>query len=313
MLRDINEWRVIQENLGGTTLGLSNRHKIGGVVGSNFQDDDLEDNDGLEDEDDLEDNDDEFGDDELDSGEEFDDEQPDEDEFSQKNANPDKKFPPEDPEEMSNDYLNDIDPNLLGDDMGDGEDMNTPEKDMGIKRGTDTPEKDMGTEGDMDNPEGDMQEMPCPECNPEGLEQEGDPQCPSCQGLGFVMPEESMDGEDNLGEEPEGEFDNMPTPPSKGMTNRQPRYESTDFITNLANQARGNHYKKYSSGFQEDFLITPTPEEPKPGEVGFAPQGSLNSVGGGYTMKDFEDIPVLESKYPTLNQYKAKKKKKKSR
>lgn len=291
MLYNINEWRLIRESLGSKNLGLSNRHKIGGVIGSKFGNDEVED-DNLED-DNYED---EFGDDEFDSEEDeegFDsDEDTDDSEFNSEeeggeengfsDKHPGKKFPPETSDKMlgksvdnDDNSLDNIDPNLLGDEFG----------------------------GDEDNqdavPPEESQEMPCPECNPEGENQEGDPQCQSCQGLGFVMEDPSMTEEN-----PDEDMMNSEQPFEK-----TPHFESNDFIKSLTNQAKGNYNKKNSSGFSEDFLITPQEKDPKPGEVGFAPQGSLNSVGSGYTMDDLKDIPVIESrKYPTLKQYKKSKK-----
>jgi hypothetical protein len=61
---------------------------------------------------------------------------------------------------------------------------------------------------------------------------------------------------------------------------------------------------------KEDALIAPPVTEPKPGEVGFAPQGSLNGIGGGYSMSDFADIPILgeSTKYPSFTNWLSKKK-----
>jgi hypothetical protein len=74
--------------------------------------------------------------------------------------------------------------------------------------------------------------------------------------------------------------------------------EGNDFLNSLAAAAKGDVHQKWSAtGLQrEDALLPPhaeEPEEPKAGDVGFAPQGRVGSIGGGYTMDDFQDLPTL--------------------
>jgi hypothetical protein len=91
-----------------------------------------------------------------------------------------------------------------------------------------------------------------------------------------------------------------------------------DFLKSLTSGAqRGGRGR---SGYSEDALFAfagPGEEyaqgEPQAGTIGFAPQGRVGSIGGGYTQQDVQDIPVMEShRYPTLAQYAAMKARKKS-
>lgn len=90
--------------------------------------------------------------------------------------------------------------------------------------------------------------------------------------------------------------------------------EGDDFfdslIRNSARQTRG------VSGISEDALFdlaapdaAYAQDDPKAGDYGFAPQGRVGSVGGGYTKQDFADLPVLgESvRFPTLTEYAVRK------
>jgi hypothetical protein len=97
--------------------------------------------------------------------------------------------------------------------------------------------------------------------------------------------------------------------------------EQSDFLNSLCSQAKGQ--RGGSSGISEDALFNlagPDAEyakgEPKPGDIGFAPSGRVGSPlgGGGYTMSDFSDLPVLgeSHRYPTLTQYAVMKARKKA-
>ena len=94
-----------------------------------------------------------------------------------------------------------------------------------------------------------------------------------------------------------------------------------DFLANLSRNARGEVRKKFESGISaqyEDALFSPIdPEslevgvrpEPDAGDFGFAPQGRVGAIGGGYTQADVSDIPTMEGrKYMSLDQYISKKK-----
>ena len=64
---------------------------------------------------------------------------------------------------------------------------------------------------------------------------------------------------------------------------------------------------------REDALFTsvePSDSDDTPGSVGFAPQGRIGSIGGGYTKDDFSDIPVLgeSNRFPTLTEWQAMRK-----
>lgn len=90
-----------------------------------------------------------------------------------------------------------------------------------------------------------------------------------------------------------------------------------DFLANLMQSALDGLPKKGKSGLSEDALFqVVSPEEmaapdPQVGGVGFAPQGRVGEIGGGYTQDDISDIPVLgegkKGRYITLDQYIAKK------
>lgn len=232
---------------------------------------------------------------------------------------------PADPgEEGMDDVLAGIDPELAGlggDDMGAAPGGEELEPGAGDEMG---PMGDMGMGGE----EG-AADTPCPECNPEGEMEEGDgdPECEFCGGQGFVtadqaeMPEDpgAVDAE-IVDEDPGSEMMDlmarmqaycqkyMPQfsgkfsrkymdkdgggPPwlKKGKEkiekghkcdktcNKHCCKENTDFLSSLAGQAKGN-LRQY--------------RDPKPGQPGFAPQGRVGAVGGGYTQTDINSIPVL--------------------
>jgi len=90
--------------------------------------------------------------------------------------------------------------------------------------------------------------------------------------------------------------------------------EGDDFLNSLCKNA--SRQQKGSGGVNEDALFQladPNAEyaqnDPQAGQYGFAPQGRVGSIGGGYTKDDFADIPVLgESvRFPTLSEYAARK------
>jgi hypothetical protein len=88
--------------------------------------------------------------------------------------------------------------------------------------------------------------------------------------------------------------------------------ESDEFLNSLAKQTQRNGKKPLS----EDSLfakVEPKNEEDDvPGDIGFAPQGRIGSIGGGYTKADFADIPVLgeSNRFPTLTEWAANRSKK---
>jgi hypothetical protein len=90
--------------------------------------------------------------------------------------------------------------------------------------------------------------------------------------------------------------------------------EGSDFLNSLANAAKGEIHQKFSAtGLKKEDALLPPAEaqqdnEPQAGDVGFAPQGRVGSIGGGYTMDDFQDLPTLgeSRKYNTWEGYKKK-------
>ena len=90
-----------------------------------------------------------------------------------------------------------------------------------------------------------------------------------------------------------------------------------DFLANLMRSTVEGLPQGGKSGLSEDALFQvvdqddgfPQAVKPEVGEVGFAPQGRVGGIGGGYTQDDISDIPTLGEgrKYITLDQYIAKK------
>lgn len=193
------------------------------------------------------------------------------------------------------DFLNDIDPNLLGDEGGE--------------------EAPMGDAPPMDGEAPMGGEMPCPDCNPEGAEDIGEEGCATCGGEGFVADEAPMD---DAGEAPVAdEKDMMPSFMGKDCSymSKDDCCSENDFLASLRNGAKNSLAVKHKDGLHEDALFTLIDpkdvfEEPKPGDVGFATASRVGSIGGGYTQDDISDIPVQESAkkkgYMTLNEYAAK-------
>jgi len=348
------------------SLGLSRPNTVGGLVGAhNFQEGPVDlDDDEDEDEDDYE----EIEDEEGEEGEEEE-----TDLLGDTPEGPEKGFPPDDSESMDglptpdeemldgedmeggdemDDVLAGIDPDLagLGDDMAGpmGPDGAAMGPEMGDEMGA------MGDEmGAMGQPDIAAADMPCPECNPDGEMEEGDPECEFCGGQGFVtddqaeMPEDpdAVDAE-IVDEDPDSEMmdlmarmqdycnkympqysrkfmdkDESKDEPKKGVCKgcgrpmpkchcrKQCCKENSDFLSTLVSQAKGDVRRKYQSGLKkEDALLQPVESDPQPGQPGFAPQGRVGSIGGGYTQDDIADIPVLGESYSTWKQFLSKKK-----
>jgi len=73
--------------------------------------------------------------------------------------------------------------------------------------------------------------------------------------------------------------------------------EEDNFMESLSEQLSGDFTNTYFSGLKEEILLAMQGEEessePKPGDVGFAPQGKIgDDVGSGHTMDDI-DLPTL--------------------
>lgn len=390
-----NEWKLLQESVvPSMTLGLKGKPTVGGIVGSKFQEDFGDDEDDDDDDFGGEDDDEEspdFEDDPDFGGEEGDDDSLPGDLFgASKDTGPKKAFPPDDSQEL--DGLPTPDVTAGGGEGGSiGPSADQGGDDMATLLGDIDPElagfDGAGLDGagieDMANQE------PCPECNPEGAEEQGNPDCQLCGGLGFMGGEEGMGdmggemgmgGEEGVpmdgGEGPENMHYMSPVASGLGgaavgglmggpagalaggaagvagnllgkginkvmgggpsnMRRHMPSFqkkfmskcsapmkhmskgcncENDDFLATLTRQARGNVGKKFSGGIAEDALLAVNDpnghfqSEPKAGDVGFAPQGRIGSMGGGYTQDDVKSIPVLgENAFPTLAQYSKKK------
>ena len=75
-------------------------------------------------------------------------------------------------------------------------------------------------------------------------------------------------------------------------------YEETadSFFSTLRTAAKGDHNVRGWSGLSEDMLLqmnNPNDNQPKAGEQGFAPQGRIGSISGGYTQDDLSDIETM--------------------
>lgn len=106
-------------------------------------------------------------------------------------------FDPKAPVSQGDDmnFLKDIDPSMLGDEFGGDDDFGGAGAGGGHDLG--------GLEGlddldGLDGQEGGVEE-PCPDCNAEGEHEDGDPDCPSCQGVGFIDGGEGDDFGGDLG------------------------------------------------------------------------------------------------------------------
>ena len=263
---------------GSFTLGLRSPQNVGGVVGAQLHefDDEEEEDPELEDMEELQglDLDD---DDEAEEGDEHEDAIEGEDEESAMD------FPPEVPELGMGDEMGD-DPAMLGDEMGDEE---MPPELAGI------------------------------EVDPDELGDEVPP------AVGDIEGDEDLGDEDV---EDEDLANLMRAYMRKGDTASRKRDRRAEYLANcnklMAKESAGledsllrqfrsmgqDLNQKHSSGLEdlvkvEDALFTledpnaafmnDTPNTPQPGEPGFAPQGRVGELGGGFNMEDFMDIPEL--------------------
>lgn len=360
-----NEWKLITESLGGMTLGMSRPNVIGGVVGSHFNEDDKETDADVED-------DGEFDDDDSDDEGEDDSLEGDLTGASEEEG-VDKGFPPDDSEEMG-----EKEPVSDGEGEGDLEDAmaqlgDAPEGDDDLSAALGSPNTNKATdgsgEGDMDflndidpallggedgsdvapamgddaaadvgGDDASGSEVPCPDCNPDGANDQGQDGCPGCDGSGFtggddlagddlagdvqIDPDHHKDTKDLMAMmasymgkymHKEGAVDAEPAQLKQESAKPARRSEAKDFFASLASQT-GSANMKFKSGLSEDVLFPSNgDEDSRPGQVGYAPQGRIGGIGGGYTKADFADIPTLgesKRKFPTLNEWVAAKNKK---
>ena len=305
-----NAHKLIQESF--FNLGLGKQNVVGGPIGSNFQEaipsvmhnnmDDDEDED--EDEDDVDDED-------MDNDEDMGD------------------FPPDDAHgDMGMDDLGDMG-DMGMDDLGNDVDE-VPDDTVDDMGG------DMGGDDEIANVIGEL--------DPALLgDDDGDQEVPvDDDAVDVDMEDDDMEDHeepdaDDFGGEPDGDMDDMATmlrmmksymSKDKKRCNMessqvvddfskfvQKEETESDWLTTIANQARGDHSLKKSDGVQnEDALFHPSnnyydddaPTGPEAGNVGFAPQGRIGDIGGGYSMNDFEDMPVVgesKSELPTIREY----------
>ena len=297
----------------------------------------------------------------------------------------------------------DFDLNAMGDGGLGGDEMGGGLDDLGSMDGLGGGDE-MGLGGDEMGGDGldDMGDAgePCPDCNPDGMNDEGDPACQSCHGKGHIDDKGGGEiGGDDMGhdidmmnfmnhmknyatkymdakhqkkfmgtgslmgqQQPQAgqmqpqpqmnaqqmqqmmqQMQQQPKPNGAGQTQpqfqkkfmakgpqkpvlntRRPdigedmkksycgacenvvgTYKEThdDFLANLTSHAKGETRKKFSSGIKEDALLQAVDPnygaeaQSGAGQFGFAPQGRIGAIGGGYTQQDMQDLPVLgESK-----------------
>ena len=356
-----HEWELLNEAVGTSfSLGLSKPNTVGGLVGShNYQEGPVDLGDDEDEDEDYEEIDDEEGDEEE------------TDLFGDSPDGPEKGFPPDDSESMDglptpdeemldgeeggdemDDVLAGINPDLAG--LGDDE-MGPEAGEMGPEAGEMGDELGMGDEV-MGEPDIAAADTPCPECNPEGEMEEGEPDCEFCGGQGYVTDDQAQMPEDPdavdaeiVDEDPESEMMDLMAKMQNYCNKYMPQYsrkfmdkdepedkeegskkgfckgcgrpmprckcrkqcckESNEFVNTLVDQIKGDVRRKYQSGLKEDALLQPAEVEPQAGQAGFAPQGRVGSIGGGYTQDDIADIPVLGEStcYSTWKQFLKKK------
>jgi hypothetical protein len=232
------------------------------------------------------------------------------------------------------DFLGDIDPALLGDE--EGSPVQGPPEENGEKPSTPCP--DCNAEG--------MQEVgdeECPTCQGSGFADDlGGEDIDVSNDLGddSGSPEDSIDPQSKdtmdlmsmmasyMGKymkKEAAQYEEMCKPNEKKPCKKTKKKDSThcevnSFLNSLTSQSSGKAHKSHNNGMSEDALLAAMDsnydreDESRPGQVGYAPQGRVGSIGGGYEKSDFADIPILgeSRKFPTLNEWiknKAKSKK----
>ena len=214
-MMNLDTWKKFNESIaGGMTLGVSKPHTVGGLMGLHQEWDDEEDDDDEkgpdkkfppESSDDMEDDDDDMEDDGMDTDNMGD------DAIGQNFGEP----------ENDDDFLASIgsgaggkdinDAPELGDGDGDEDDFLASLHQGGEGEEHHAPDDNMDFLKDI-NPElagfgqddgANMHGEPCPDCNPNGDEDHGDPDCMSCNGEGFLddMGGDDMGGDD-MGKKP---------------------------------------------------------------------------------------------------------------
>ncbi len=220
------EWQLINEAIGsGIPLGLRNPNIVGGPLGSTLRESPIEDD--VDDEDEDEDEDEDADDDEDLDGDIMGGTEDD-------GIDPLKSFPPDNSEDMDGlptpdeEMIDgdeapaapggDVPPELGADDeMGDtlagiDPDLAGLGGDEGVPPEGEVPPEiaDAGPGMDLPDDMGAVADIPCPECNPEAevLPGEGQPDCPTCGGEGFISDDGGLGGEEmppELGDDLGGE------------------------------------------------------------------------------------------------------------
>ena len=286
-----NDWKLITESIGtGLTLGLSQPNVIGGLIGSHLsKSEDVEGEEIENHHDDVDDSEEEVEDNVDDSEDEF------EDDVDDVDNNVDAK----DDVDMS--FLNDIDPKDV---FGDKDDVDMPQ-DMGDDdMGDDDASQEMGDE-DVNQKHKDTVDlmkkmmsyctkyMKAESVKAEKIEKEEKAETEKVKSKKADKKEEKVEKKSKNKEVNSKKHCNC---------------ESDSFLDSLAKQTNGTQ----KSSLSEDALFTAidspaTDSSDEPGQIGFAPQGRIGSIGGGYTKDDFSDIPVLGESHrlPTLTEWAA--------
>jgi hypothetical protein len=189
-------------------------------------------------------------------------------------------------------FLNDIDPALMGDES----------------------DSDMGDEPSMDGDEdaamgGDIDAEPVIDDNGDMHKDTMELMKKMAAYCGKYMKAEAkqMDGNDpeDMPEKPKKTIKKDAKKDVKHM-GKSCHCENNDLADSLAKNM------KLQKPVSEDALFgdIDVEDEIAPGSVGFAPQGRMGSIGGGYTKDDFADIPVLGEchRLPTLKDWRSFKK-----
>jgi len=325
-----NDWKLLSESIGsGVTLGLSKPNVVGGLIGANYTEGGCKSNtdetnpmDALKkfmashEDDELDHEDDELDheDDELDhEDDELDHEDDELDHEDDELDHEDDELDHEDDElDHEDDELDHEDDELdHEDDELDHEDDESFLKDIDPELVNPNQEKVDNNSGDMHKDTLNLLKMMSSYCGKymkaESVEGEK-PETKELTAAQEKLPEKlklailknKKNKKNKIKEKDHEEKDHEDTEGKKNCN-----CESDEFLKSLSKQVSMN------KNFSEDSLVKPaynvSDEEQKPGDVGFAPQGKIGSIGGGYTKDDLSEIPVLgeSHKFPTLTEWMA--------
>ena len=233
------------------------------------------------------------------------------------------------------DFLGDIDPALLGDE--EDSPVQGPPEENGEKPSTPCP--DCNAEG--------MQEVgdeECPTCSGVGFTDDmgdGDIDVSNDLGGDLGSPENSVDprSKDTMDlmsmmasymgkymKKEAAQYEEICKPNDKKSCKKEKKDKKKDsthcevnsFLNSLTSQSSGKAHKSHNNGMSEDALLSAMDanydreDDNRPGQVGYAPQGRVGSVGSGYQKSDFADMPILgeSRRFPTLNEWIANRNKK---